>query len=105
MRVQSTDEIRSVLNDLDFPASKEQVVEHARRASTSGSDAERALAALPVGEYANVGEVLRSVPVDPAPERTESERMEQHLQHRKPLLAEHMRDSELPPVEEELRGE
>jgi hypothetical protein len=30
MRIQSTDEIRSVLNDLDFPASKEQVVEHMR---------------------------------------------------------------------------
>jgi hypothetical protein len=105
MRVQRTDEIRSVLNELDFPASKEQVVEHARHRSAPGSGAERALAALPIGIYANLGEVLRSVPADPAPGRTESERMEQHLQHGKPLLAEHMRDRELPPVEEELRGE
>jgi hypothetical protein len=105
MRVQGTDEIRSVLDDLDFPASKEQVVEHARHASSPGSNAERALAALPPGDYANVGEVLRSVPADPAPGRTESERMAQHRQHRKPLLAEHMRDRDLPPVEEELRGE
>jgi hypothetical protein len=105
MRVQGTDEIRSVLNDLDFPASKEQVVEHARRRITPGGGAERALAALPLGEYANVGEVLRSVPADPAPGRTDSERMAEHRQHRKPLLAEHMRDRELPPVEEELRGD
>jgi hypothetical protein len=105
MRVQSTDEIRSVLNDLDFPASKEQVVEHARHVSTLGNHARRALAALPLGEYANLGEVLRSVPVDPAPERTDSERTAQRRQHRKPLLAEHTRDRDLPPVEEELRGE
>jgi hypothetical protein len=105
MRVQGTDEIRSVLNDLDFPASKEQVVEHARHVSTLGNHARRALAALPPGEYGNVGEVLRSVPADPAPGRTASERAAQQRQHRKPLLAEHMRDRDLPPVEEELRGE
>lgn len=105
MRVQGTDEIRSVLNDLDFPASKEQVVEHARHVSTLGDHARRALAALPPGEYTNLGEVLRSVPADPAPGRTESERMAQNRQHRKPQLAEHMRDRDLPPVEKELRGE
>jgi hypothetical protein len=105
MRVQGTDEIRDALNDLDFPASKEQVFEYGRRRCARGSSTERALAALPEGEYASLGEVLRSVPVNPAPGRTESERMEQHIQHRKPLLAEHARDRELPPVEEELRGE
>jgi len=105
MRVQGMDEIRSVLNDLDFPASKEQVVEHARQVSTLGNHARRALAALPPGDYANLGEVLRSVPAAPAPGRTASERMAQNRQHRKPLLAEHMRDRDLPPVEDELRGE
>jgi hypothetical protein len=105
MRVQSTDEIRSVLNDLDFPASKEQVVEHGRRASIPGGGTERALAALPPGEYSSLGEVLRSVPVDPAPGRTESERVSQHRQHSKSLLAEHARDRDLPPVEDELREE
>jgi hypothetical protein len=105
MRVQGTDEIRSVLNDLDFPASKEQVVEHARQRVAPGGSAERALAALPLGEYANMGEVLRSVPADPAPGRTEAERVISHRQHRKPHLGEHMRDHVLPPVEEELRGD
>jgi hypothetical protein len=31
--------------------------------------------------------------------------MAQNRQHRKPLLAEHMRDRDLPPVEDELRRE
>jgi hypothetical protein len=76
-----------------------------RRRITPDSGTERALAALPLGEYANVGEVLRSVPADPAPGRTEAERVSSHRQHRKPHLGEHMRDHGLPPVEEELRGD
>jgi hypothetical protein len=103
MRLQSTDEIKAVLNDLDFPASKEDIVEHARHRAGADSAAERALKALPVADYASLREVLRSVPTAPAPERTESERQSQHRQHRHTGLAEHMRDAELPVVEEELR--
>lgn len=63
-------EIKDLLSDLDFPASKQQIVEHTRGRGGPGTAAERALAALPLGDYANRGEVLRSVPSDPGPPRT-----------------------------------
>lgn len=57
-------DIRRALGDVDFPASKEALVEHAER---SGADEEslRALRALPLGDYRNPEEVLRSVPLPP----------------------------------------
>jgi hypothetical protein len=103
MRLRSADEVKDVLSDLDFPASKEEIVEHARHRAGADSGATRALKALPLGEYDSLREVLRSVPTDPAPERTESERQSQHRQHRHSGLAEHMRDADLPVVEDELR--
>ena len=121
MRIKSTDDIKAVLSDIDFPASKEEIVDHARRRAagigggpgdiggdageSAHKDAVRALSALPPGDYANLPEVLRSVPTQPGPERSESERASQRRHHRKPGLAEHMRDAELPPVEDELRGD
>jgi hypothetical protein len=103
VRIQNLDEIRVVLDDLGFPASKEQIVEHARGRDGTRSDTARALAAMPPGDYANLAEVLRSVPAQPAPELSETERVYQHRHHRHADLAEHMRDTRLPPVEEELR--
>jgi len=103
VRIQNTDEIRVVLNDLAFPASKERIVEHARDRTTTRSDTARALAAMPPGDYANLAEVLRSVPAQPAPELSETERVYQQRHHQHAELAEHMRDTRLPPVQEELR--
>jgi hypothetical protein len=103
MRIQNVDEIRGVLGDLAFPASKEQIVEHASGRTGRRSDEARALAALPIGDYANVTEVLRSVPAQPDPELSESERVYQHRHHKHADLAENMRETQLPPVEEELR--
>jgi hypothetical protein len=101
MRIRNADRIKDLLSDLDFPASKEQIVNHARQ---RGADPEtdKGLSALPLGDYSNLEEVLRSVPVDPAPSRTEAERVYQHRHHRKSRLAEHMRPAERPPVEDEL---
>lgn len=99
MRLTSTDPIKDVLNDLNYPASKQAIVEHARRHDAL-PDVERALSALPLATYANLGEVLRSVSTDPAPERSESERVYQHRHHRRARLAEHMRESERPPLEQ-----
>lgn len=104
MRVADTGRIGDLLGDLAFPASKEQIVEHIRHRGP-GTDAERAVAALPLGDYDNVKEVLRSVPTDPDPERSAAERDYQRTHHNKQGLAEHMRDSERPPVEDELRGD
>ena len=104
MRLTSTDPIRVALSSIDYPASKQAIVEHARRHGAT-PEAERALSALPLATYGNLAEVLRSVTVEPAPERSESERVYQHRHHRKAGLAEHMRESRLPPVEEALHEE
>lgn len=107
MRIQSTEDIKTVLGNLAFPASKEEIVDHARGTRDTGGtgyeEVLRALAALPAGEYANMREVMRSVPAQPGPERGDAERAYQQRHHRKAGLAEHMRDVELPPVEEEMR--
>jgi hypothetical protein len=101
MRIANTGEIGELLGDLAFPASKQEIVQHVHD-RRPGTDAERALAALPLGDYGNVREVLRSVPTDPVPGRSAAERNYQRTHHNKPGLAEHMRESEMPPVEEEL---
>jgi hypothetical protein len=77
MKLHDTGAVVEALNDLDFPADKQSIVEHAR-ARGAAEEAERALRALPLGEYANMAEILRSVPVDPDPDRTASERVQQH---------------------------
>ncbi len=101
MKLRDTRRVKAALNDLDFPADKAQILEHARR---NGADpvTGRALAALPVARYDSMAEVLRSVEVDPAPERTETERVQQHAYPRKAGLAEHLRPAEKPPLDREL---
>ncbi|MEV5412789.1 DUF2795 domain-containing protein [Thermopolyspora sp. NPDC052614] len=100
MKLRDTRPVKEALNDLDFPADKQRIVEHARR---HGADeaTDRALSALPLGDYAGMAEVLRSVEVDPAPDRTESERFQQRSRGRK-AVAEHLRPREKTPIEEEL---
>ena len=56
-----------------FGDEQRDIVDHAR-ARGAEQAAERALAALPLGEYANLSEVLRSIPMDPAPGRTDNDR-------------------------------
>lgn len=48
------------LNDLDYPAAKEDVVRHAESRGAS-EDVLRALRALPLGDYASREELARSV--------------------------------------------
>ncbi|HEX2313879.1 MAG TPA: DUF2795 domain-containing protein [Thermomonospora sp.] len=104
MKLHDTGQIKELLNDLDFPAAKDRILDHARRRGAR-PDAARALSALPPADYDNVQEVLRSVPLDPAPDRSETERAGQR-RHARPGLAEHERvGGEPPPVERELRRE
>jgi len=56
--------IRAALNTVDFPASKQALVEHAERGGAD-DDTVKALRALPLGDYRNHEEVLRSVPLPP----------------------------------------
>ncbi|MBA9004936.1 MULTISPECIES: DUF2795 domain-containing protein [Thermomonospora] len=101
MKLHDTKPIEELLNDLDFPAGKEEIVEHARRRGAA-PDAAQALSALPPAEYDSMAEVLRSVPLDPAPDRSETERTAQRQRPRQGL-AEHERPGRTPPIEEELR--
>ena len=58
-------DVQQTLADLDFPATKEQVVTHAEQRGCS-FDALRLLRALPLATYRNISEIRSSVPLDPA---------------------------------------
>lgn len=104
MKIADTRRVEQLLGDLAFPASKERIVEHAH-AERPLSEEERVLSSLPLGTYGSAAEVLRSLPVDPDPGRTPAEQAYQRRHHNKPGLAEHMRDTERPPVQDELGDE
>jgi hypothetical protein len=64
-------EVQTLLQDLDFPADKDAIVEHARqRGGAPDSDAVRALRAMPLATYRNMSEIRSSVdlPPDETPE-------------------------------------
>ena len=54
------DEVFEVLNDLDYPAGKEDVVRHAEARGAS-EEVLRVLRALPLGDYASRAELTRSL--------------------------------------------
>jgi hypothetical protein len=54
------DEVFEALDDLDYPAAKEDVVRHAERRGAS-EEVLRTLRALPLGDYASRAELARSV--------------------------------------------
>lgn len=59
----TTDRLREALSSADYPASKDALVAEATRAGAD-EDTIRALRAIPVEEYANFTEVVRSTPMD-----------------------------------------
>jgi hypothetical protein len=82
-------DIKSALSDLDFPAGKQDIVAHAERSGAS-ADVLRALRALPVADYANLAEVLRSAgtpPAAPAPSTKAAQ-----ARKRKTRIAERLRE-------------
>ena len=54
------EEVFEPLNDLDYPAGKEEVVRHAESRGAS-EDVLRVLRALPLGDYASRAELTRSL--------------------------------------------
>ncbi|MGV9573167.1 DUF2795 domain-containing protein, partial [Streptomyces nigra] len=62
----SAREVVEALKDVDFPATKDELVEAARRTGGGSKEVVAALRAIPPDEYANKDEVARSVRVDPA---------------------------------------
>src|SRR3954452_24178573 len=95
--------VRAALDDIDYPASKEQIVAHAEQ-NRAPQEAMRALRALPLADYRNEGEVMRSLPTDPAASegQTAEDKANQARQRHRSGVAEHLRDTARSPIEEEL---
>ncbi|WP_228822974.1 DUF2795 domain-containing protein [Nocardia blacklockiae] len=85
--------VRKALSDADFPADKDQLVRCADRAGAAENTV-RALRAIPPVSYANVGEVLQSVDLDP--ENDPADRAAQRRTHTHPGLAQQEKD--VPPA-------
>lgn len=59
-------DVQSLLGDLDFPADKDAIVQHAtRRGGSTDSAAVRALRAMPLATYRNMSEIRSSVALGP----------------------------------------
>jgi hypothetical protein len=86
----SAEAIRSALAAADFPATKDGLIEIA---SDAGADDRvlGALRSLPVEEYANREEVIRSVETIEATGSTPSQHAGQARQDGRPGLAQHQR--------------
>jgi hypothetical protein len=70
----TADQVRTFLNALDYPASKDDVVAEAEREGAP-EPVLRALRTLPLADYASREEILRSVPTveeGPQPRRRRS---------------------------------
>ncbi|MEV0395943.1 DUF2795 domain-containing protein [Polymorphospora rubra] len=59
-------DVRAILDDLDFPATKEQIVAHGEARDRGSGEVVRLLRALPLGTYDNISQIRSSVPLDPA---------------------------------------
>ncbi|HEX7744398.1 MAG TPA: DUF2795 domain-containing protein [Micromonosporaceae bacterium] len=58
-------DVAEALNNLDFPATKDDIVEHARQRGAP-EPVQRLLRGLPWETYANMSEIRRAAPPDPA---------------------------------------
>lgn len=95
--------LKATLSAADFPASKEQLVTYAE--NNGADDATlRALRAMPLADYDNVAEVVRSVPMDKGIEedQSSSDKAQQARQDTKDALAEHQTETPANPIVEEL---
>ncbi|QGK69595.1 DUF2795 domain-containing protein [Allosaccharopolyspora coralli] len=99
--------VRASLSQLDFPASKEALVEYAEN---NGADSEtvRALRALPLGDYESIGDVTTAVPKDRSVTegQSDSDKAKQARNARDNVAEHEVEVSENPIVEElgENRG-
>jgi hypothetical protein len=93
--------LRHCLNDVDYPADKDALLDAAAR---NGCDDEtsRALRAIPPEIYANLSEVMASVTLGDD-DLSDAEKAEAHRVHTKPGLAQSAKDIQpANPIIEEL---
>jgi hypothetical protein len=86
----TADAVADALLDVDFPASKAELVRAAERAG-AGEDVLAALRSLPLADYDNRDEVLRSVETVEATGQTPAQKAAQARASVPPGLAEHQR--------------
>lgn len=89
------EDIRRALDDLDFPATKEDVVAHAERYGGSPA-AVQLLRAMPRNTYRSMAELRQSVPLEPAAEKgqTADRKARQARSRHSQRIAQHLRDPE-----------
>ena len=94
-------EVLAALDDVDFPADKDQLL---RAASSASEEVRAALRAMPPEVYQNRDEVARSVRADSDADTgySAAQRAEQARQGGRPGQSQYMRDVPKPPIEEEL---
>jgi hypothetical protein len=97
-------EVLDALGEVDFPAGKDDLLAAARAAGAS-EEVQKALRGIPPDEYANRGEVARSVRLDPSSEDglDAAQRAEQARVGGRPGLGQHEVDVREPVIEEELQ--
>jgi hypothetical protein len=95
--------LKAILTNVDFPASKEELVSHADEQDADSATLQ-ALRGMPPANYANLTEVERSVSLDKASEegQTSSDKAKQARQTTKDALAEHETEVPANPIVEEL---
>lgn len=85
--------VQATLDDLDFPATKEQLIQHAEARDGGDGQAVRLLRALPLGTYDDISQIRSSVRLDPAADDGLSA-ADEALRARSPhseRIAEHLR--------------
>lgn len=99
------DSVKHALATMDFPASKEQLVSHVEHNSGDQTTI-RAIRALPLADYENIGQVAGSVPLDKASEegQSDSDKAQEQRHNQESGLAEHHTSTPTNPIVEE-RGD
>lgn len=85
-------QVAEALNDLDFPADKDQIVTHSEQ--YGDWNVVRLLKALPVATYRNIAELRSSVRLEPGADegQTPSLKAEQSRSQHSHRIAEHLRE-------------
>jgi len=87
-RVTDVEAVMSALDDIDFPASKQEIVQHAEQRGAD-EDVLKGVRALPLATYHNDDEIRRSLPVEP--EMSPSEKATKARNKSHSHVAEHLR--------------
>jgi hypothetical protein len=88
----ATDEVLRYLEDADFPATRDELVQVAA-SHGAGADVLKALRAMPPVEYTSRAEVARSAATDVAPGLSEAARAARLRDHKHQRVATHLRDA------------